>query len=456
MRRIPAVDQMLLRPRIAQWVASTSRSFVVSEIQKLLQDVRMAIRSGEAGGQDPQILDDALELRLQMILRPALRVVLNATGVILHTNLGRAPLSTAAQTCLSAYSGHYTNLEFSLETGERSHRDKLVEPALAELLGCESTVVVNNNAAAVFLILNTLGCGREVLVSRGELIEIGGSFRIPDIMARSGAHLREVGTTNRTRLADYESAIGPETGLLMRIHPSNYRIRGFAERPTLAGMVELARKYQLPLVEDIGSGCLLDLRSYGIEDEPVAGESLKAGVDLICFSGDKLFGGPQAGVIAGKRSFVDLIRQNPLMRALRVEKLIYGAMESTLASYRTGRALEEIPVLRMISMQAGEIRNRARRFIRRSRGKLPVGAALELIEGKSVIGGGSCPDTTLPTTLLALVSDKRGPNQIESHLRLQDPPILIRIEDERAVADLRTVLPGEEPILLAGICRALA
>jgi L-seryl-tRNA(Ser) seleniumtransferase len=456
MRRIPAVDQLLLRPKIAHWVASTSRAFVVSEIQKLLHDIRSAIRSGEGPGQIPEDFDDAFELRLQIRLRPALRVVVNATGVILHTNLGRAPLSSAAQTCLSAYSGHYTNLEFDLERGERSQRDRLVEPALAELLGCESAIVVNNNAAAVFLILNTLACGREVVVSRGELIEIGGSFRIPDIMSRSGARLREVGTTNRTRPGDYEAAIGPETAIVMRIHPSNYRIRGFTGRPTLDELVGLTRKYQLPLVEDIGSGCLIDLRPYGVEGEPVAQDSLAAGADLVCFSADKLLGGPQAGIIAGRRKLVELTRKNPLMRALRVGKLIYGALETTLASYRTGRALEEIPVLRMISMEAGRVRERARLFVRRSRTKLPEGATLELIDGQTVIGGGSCPDCTLPTTLLALATDRKTPNQIESLLRSQEPPILIRIDDKRAVADLRTVLPEQEPILLAGICRALA
>ncbi len=455
MRCIPAVDQLLLRPRVARWVASTSRSFVVSEIQKLLAIVRRDIRQGETGPRDPEEIDEALDLRLQGVLRPSLRVVLNATGVILHTNLGRAPLSSAAQSCLSAFSGHYTNLEFDLAQGKRSHRDKLIEPLLAETLGCEASMVVNNNAAAVFLILNTLASGREVVVSRGELIEIGGSFRIPDIMARSGARLREVGTTNRTRLADYESSIGSETAMIMRIHPSNYRIRGFVERPGLDELVQLARKTGVPLVEDIGSGCLIDLRPYGIDDEPLAAESLKAGADLICFSGDKLLGGPQAGIVAGKRTLIDFMRRNPLMRALRVEKLIYGAIESTLASYRTGRAMEEVPVLRMISMKDEEIRARARRFVRRSRSQLPPGAKMSPVAGKSVVGGGSCPDTTLSTTLLALISDRQSPNQIEAVLRAQDPPILIRIEAERAVVDLRTVLPDEEETLLAGICKAL-
>ncbi len=459
MRQIPAVDQLLLRPRISQWVTRTSREFVVSEIQSLLGEVRRAIRDGNSPGEAgalPQDLDDALDERLQRRLRPALRAVINATGVILHTNLGRAPLSSAAQNCLSAISGQYTNLEFDLERGDRSHRDKLTESALVELLGCESATVVNNNAAAVFLILNSLAAGREVIVSRGELIEIGGSFRIPDIMTRSGARLREVGTTNRTRLEDYQAAIGPDTAMLMKIHPSNFRIRGFSERPALEELVALAREHRLPIVEDIGSGCLVDLREYGVMDEPVARESVKAGVDLICFSGDKLLGGPQAGIIAGRGEFVRLVQKNPLMRAFRVEKLVYGALQATLSSYRAGRAFDDIPVLRMISMKQEEIRERTRRFIRRMRRELPQGTSVELVDGKSVVGGGSCPDTELPTALLAMASDRKGPNAVEALLRKQEPPIIIRIEEKRMLIDLRTVLPVQEPALLAGICAALA
>jgi L-seryl-tRNA(Ser) seleniumtransferase len=459
LRRIPGVDQVLLRPCAVRWVALTSRSFVVSEIQKLLQEIREALRSGgaRAGGSiDPDELDKALEEKLQARLRPALRAVINATGVILHTNLGRAPLSAAAQKCLSAISSQYTNLEFDLKSGERSYRDALLESLLSELLGCESAVVVNNNAAAVFLILNTLAFGREVIVSRGELIEIGGSFRIPDILVRSGATLREVGTTNKTRIQDYEAAIGPDTALLLRVHPSNYRIRGFTHKPELGELAALARSRGLTLVEDIGSGCLLDLSRFGVREEPIAQESLKAGVDLICFSGDKLLGGPQAGIIAGACRHIQAIRKNPLMRVCRVEKLIYGALEATLLSYRSGRALEEVPVLNMISMPLEELRLRSRRFAGRLRPKVPEGVRVDLIDGESVVGGGSFPDCSLPAILVAIDSARSGPNAIEARLRAQDPPIIVRLEENRTLIDLRTVFPHQETVLLDGLLAALS
>jgi L-seryl-tRNA(Ser) seleniumtransferase len=459
LRRIPAVDQLLLRPSVADWVNRTSRSFVVSEIQELLQQVRAVIRAGELSDSssiDLPRLELVLEERLQRRLRPALTTVINATGVILHTNLGRAPLSAAAQKSLSAVSAHYTNLEYDIKSGARSHRDRLCEPALKEVLGCEAAAVVNNNAAAVFLILETLASGKEVVVSRGELVEIGGSFRIPDIMARSGARLREVGTTNKTRLSDYEAVIGPDTALILRVHPSNYRIRGFTEKPDLVELIDLAHRHQLPLVEDIGSGCLVDLKPYGIADEPRPQDSIAAGVDVICFSADKLLGGPQAGIIAGSRRWVDMIRTNPLVRTYRVEKLIYGALEATLASYRTGQALKEIPVLRLLSMSREEFRRRSSRFLRLLRPKLPEGARAVLLEGSSVVGGGSCADSRLDTVLLALESDRHSANVIEEHLRLQDPPIIVRLEDDKVLVDLRTVFPSQEKDLLDRLIQALS
>jgi L-seryl-tRNA(Ser) seleniumtransferase len=458
LRRIPGVDLLLLQPAVSAWVARTSSGFVVSEIQRLLKDVRKAIRAGNESPEElvgTEQLIVMLEDRIKLHLRPVLRPVINATGVVLHTNLGRAPLSIAAQQCLSAVSSRYTNLEYDLGTGGRSHRDRVLEAMLPELLGCESAAVVNNNAAAVFLILNTLAAGREVIVSRGELIEIGGAFRIPDIMARSGAVLREVGTTNKTRAEDYASAIGPGTALLLRIHPSNYRIRGFTHRPALDELVRIAHQHQIPLVEDIGSGCLMDLRPFGIEGEPVARQSLAAGVDLICFSADKLLGGPQAGIVAGARRWIEPIRKNPLMRACRVEKLIYGALEATLASYRTGRALSEIPVLRMISMSVGELEARAGAFLERLKPRMPSDARATLIEGSSVVGGGSCPESLLPTRLIALESARRTANDLEAILRSQDPPTILRIEDNRALVDLRTVFPEEESALSEGLALAL-
>lgn len=458
-RKIPAVDQLLLRPAVSSWVSCTSREFVVSEIQKLLQKVRDAIRSGD-GGTDTDISPEQLEADLieaiQRRLRPSMRAVINASGVVLHTNLGRAPLSAAAQENLSVFSTNYTNLEYDISEGSRSHRDKLLEPLLQEVLGCEAATVVNNNAAAVFLILNTLASGKEVIVSRGELVEIGGSFRIPDILKRSGAILHEVGTTNKTRIQDYQDAFGSNTALLLRVHPSNFRMMGFTAKPDLSELVTLARSLEIPLVEDIGSGCLMDLSSYGIQDEPIVQESLSSGVDLISFSGDKLLGGPQAGIIAGKRELVDPIRRNPLMRTYRVEKLVYGALEATLGSYRFGRAVSEIPVVRMIAMPEPELRRRARSFSRRLRTRLPKGVQISLSKGSSVVGGGSCPECRLSTILITIESDSIRPNVIEERLRSQNLPIILRLEEDKAVIDLRTVFPVQEPALIEGIQKAVA
>ena len=364
-------------------------------------------------------------------------------------------MSTGAQESLSAVSGHYANLEFDLATGDRSYRDKLLEGLLGEILGSEAATVVNNNAAAVFLILNTLASGKEVVVSRGELIEIGGSFRIPDILARSGAVLREVGTTNKTRIQDYEAAIGRDTALFLRVHPSNYRIRGFTERPGLSELLDLAHRHEVPVLEDIGSGLLADLSRFGITEEPIAQKSITAGVDLVCFSGDKLLGGPQAGIIAGSRKWIEPIRKNPLMRTYRVEKLIYGALEGTLAAYRAGRALEEIPVLMMISISPEELQRRSRRFVRRLKPRLPASCRIELFKGHSVVGGGSCPGSELPTTLLALESARYRAHVIEARLRSQNPPVILRLEEDRALLDLRTVFPSQEDLLLSGIAHAL-
>jgi L-seryl-tRNA(Ser) seleniumtransferase len=453
------VDQLLLRPRIADWVGRTSRGFVVAEIQRLLREIRAGIQSGDpesTSSVELDSLESVLDARLESRLVPTLLPVINATGVILHTNLGRAPLSEPARRSLSFLSGQYANLEYDLGTGERSQRDRLLEQSLREVLGCETATVVNNNAAAVYLVLNTLARGREVIVSRGELIEIGGSFRIPDILARSGATLREVGTTNKTRAEDYASAIGPETALILRVHPSNYRMVGFTHRPELGELLELTRRARLPMLEDLGSGCLVDLGPYGITNEPVVQKSIAAGVDLVCFSADKLLGGPQAGIIAGHAKLVDQVRKNPLMRTYRVDKLIYGALEATIASYTSGRALEEIPVLRLISTKADEIRNRSRRFARRLRLRLRSGLDVKVIHGASVVGGGSCPECHLPTSLLAIESDRLRPNRIEARLRAQSPPVIVRLEEDRALIDLRTVFPEQENGLLDGLVKALA
>jgi L-seryl-tRNA(Ser) seleniumtransferase len=459
LRQIPSVDHLLMQPLIADLVARTSHGFVVSEIQTFLAEIRNSIRAGNAGSgvtSDPAALVSGLMQRIKARLRPSLRTVINATGVIIHTNLGRAPLSNAAQQSLSASGACYSNLEYDLQTGQRSHRDQVLESTLQELLCCEAVTVVNNNAAALLLALNTLAFGREVLVSRGELVEIGGSFRIPEILAKSGAVLREVGTTNKTRVQDYEAAIGPDTAMLLRVHPSNFRIQGFTHRPELAELLELARARRIPLMEDIGSGCLIDLRPYGIADEPMAQESLALGVDLVCFSADKLLGGPQGGILAGARNWIETIRRNPLMRTYRVGKLIYAALDATLISYRSGRAMSEIPVLHLISTPFEELERRRRRFLRRLKPKLLEGTRIEQVQGESVVGGGSCPESRLPSPLIAVTSERCSVSQMESRLRAHDPPIIIRLEEDKALVDLRTVFPSQESILSDGLISALS
>jgi L-seryl-tRNA(Ser) seleniumtransferase len=376
--------------------------------------------------------------------------------VILHTNLGRAPLSEAAAAAIARTATRYSNVEYDIESGERGKRDVHTARLLAQLVGAEAAIVVNNNAAAVFLVLNTLAKGAEVIVSRGELIEIGDGFRIPDIMAESGAVLREVGTTNRTRIRDYERAINERTRLLLRVHPSNFRITGFTERPSLGDLVAVGQRFQLPVFEDLGSGCLADLAASGVS-EPFARASCEAGAAIVSFSGDKLLGGPQAGIIAGKQEFVEKIRRNPLFRALRVDKLTIAALEVTLQAYIRG-ALDEVPALRMIRMTAEEIRERTTQFAERLRKSPHKDVRFEVREGFSVIGGGSTPDQQLPTWVLAIASRRRSAAELEERLRKPERgvPVIARIEDDSLILDLRTVLPGEEAPLVAAVASALA
>ena len=413
------------------------RRVVVAEIRRAVERARSAILAGEAW-EDP--VEARVEEALASLERPSLRAVINATGVVLHTNLGRAPLGPAAAAGLPGYS----NLEYDLRSGRRGKRDVHAAVLLERLLGAPA-IAVNNNAAAVFLALHELAAGGEVVISRGELIEIGDGFRIPDIMARSGAILREVGTTNRTRIEDYRAAITERTRLLLRVHPSNFRIEGFTARPTLAELAELGRESKLPVYEDLGSGCMTDLRAFGVE-EPLAADSLAAGADLVSFSGDKLLGGPQAGILAGRTELVTRLRRNPLFRALRVDKLIYQALETTLRRLLLER-WEEIPSLAMIRQPAETVRARAEALVAR----LP-GIRAQVIRGQSVIGGGATPEQSIPTWLIAI--ERASPGAAENGLRQGDPPIVARIENDRLVLDLRTVLPEEEAALAAALARA--
>ncbi len=459
LRQIPAVDELLSRPAQMQLVERAGRSLVVEAARQVLSDLRaqmVADFSAAAAGLAPQALDARIAGEVERALSFSLQPVINATGVILHTNLGRAPLLPAAVERMGLTATQYSNLEYDLAAGARGRRDVHTQRLLARVMGAEAAIVVNNNAAAVFLVLNALARGGEVIVSRGELIEIGDAFRIPDIMAESGAVLREVGTTNRTRLADYERAITDRTRLLLRVHPSNFRIVGFTERPRLEELVELGRRTGLPVFEDLGSGCLVDLSAYGVE-EPVAGKSLEAGASVISFSGDKLLGGPQAGIIAGKRDLIERIRRSPLFRALRVDKLTIAALEATLNALLRD-AWDEIPTLHMIRLPAAELERRAKAFAQRLRAALPSAECeIELRAGQSVIGGGSTPEQHLPAALISISSLRASAAELERRLRLPaaGTPVLARVEENRLVLDLRTVFPAQEPALLSAIVAAL-
>ncbi len=463
-------------------------SAVAESIRVVLARLRQEISSGQvAGGQlDEKSVDLALgglpaavERQLRQSLSYSLLPLVNATGVILHTNLGRAPLAAAALDHVRATASAYSNLEYDLATGERGKRDvhvdrlfqKLLDDALPSFARPDSrgrpspreseqtistaisTIVVNNNAAAVLLALNSLAEGGEVIVSRGELVEIGGSFRIPDVMSKSSATLREVGTTNRTRIADYERAINDRTRLLLRVHRSNFEITGFTEQPALDELVALAHRRNLPFMEDLGSGALIDLRSVGINGEPGVLDSLRAGVDIVTYSGDKLLGGPQAGLISGRADLVARMRSNSLFRALRVDKLTYAALEGTLLAY-VKRDHDAVPVLRMMRLSKDEIARRAEGIVSRvesAQGK-SAGLKLETLDGESVIGGGAAPSAVLPTRLIAVTHADLSADELCARLRASLPPVIARVEDGRALLDLRTVFPEQD----ANLATALA
>jgi L-seryl-tRNA(Ser) seleniumtransferase len=456
LRRLPSVDELLQHDRLRRLAAELGRPAVLEGARRALDTLRAEIRSGMA---DPTLaarldhLDQEVEGEARELLSLSLRPVINATGVVLHTNLGRAPLAAEAARRVFDVATQYSNLEFDLAAGARGRRDLHAARFLNKLLGAEASIVVNNNAAAVFLVLNTLAQGGEVIVSRGELIEIGESFRIPDVMAKSGAALREVGTTNRTRAADYARAITRQTRALLRVHPSNFRLTGFTERPALEELAALARKKRLPLIEDLGSGLLTDLTAQGL-DEPLAASSLRTGVDVVTFSGDKLLGGPQAGILAGKKKYVEACRKNPLFRALRIDKMTYAALEATLRGYARG-ALEEIPALRLIRLSVEEIGRRAEALRARLEGEFSGHAELRVISGESVVGGGSTPGYALPTRLLAVTPKSLSAAELAARLRRHDPPVIVRVEAGRVLLDLRTVFPDQEDTLAPALRSSL-
>lgn len=381
--------------------------------------------------------------------------VINATGVVLHTNLGRAPLSESARRAISEEAAGYCTLEYDIQTGTRGRRGARAEALLAELTCAEDALVVNNCAAAALLVLSVLARGAETIVSRGELVEIGGDFRVPDVMAESGTTMVEVGTTNRTKLSDYARAVTEHTQLVLRVHPSNYRVVGFTSAPTLGELARLAHERGLLLYEDAGSGALVDLAPLGLTGEPVIRDSIAGGADVVTFSGDKLLGASQAGLIVGRRDVVERLRRSPLYRALRADKLALAALEATLDSYRRGIAVREVPALRMIGATRDEIEERARAFGSQMSERLAGGAlAFEIIEGQSAIGGGSAPTTHPPTALLALAHTTLSASALEERLRRATPTVIARILDDRVVLDFRTVAESEEDELLDALASA--
>jgi L-seryl-tRNA(Ser) seleniumtransferase len=462
-RELPSVDEVLRTPNIAALVEIHGQSPVTDSARVVLARLRDEINTGllESAGLRIALegLKDGIENQLRQVLGYSLRPVINATGVILHTNLGRAPLGKVALDHARETAEQYSNLEFDIEAGNRGHRDvhvdrlfrKLLaegEPAASAGTGIKavSTIVVNNNAAAVFLALNTLAEGGEVIVSRGELVEIGGSFRIPDVMAKSGATLREVGTTNRTRIADYESAIHERTRILLRVHRSNFEMTGFTEQPSLEELVDLARRRNIPFIEDLGSGALVNLQTFGISGEPSVLDSLHDGVDVVTYSGDKLLGGPQAGLLSGRSDLIQRMRQNSLFRALRVDKLIYATLESTLLAY-VKRDHDAIPTLRMLRLTKQEIGERAE-ALAKAVISTPTRWNVEITEGDSVIGGGAAPSSVLPTRVLALTRPDLSAEHLSARLRNSDPPIIVRVEEGRVLLDLRTVFPEQDHLIV--------
>jgi L-seryl-tRNA(Ser) seleniumtransferase len=455
-RELPSVDELLRATEFAALIEEHGSAAVTDSIRSVVTRLREQISSGLLDAARLRLAVDglisAVEAQLRRTLSHSLRPVINATGVILHTNLGRAPLAEQALAHVREAAVSYSNLEFDVEAGERGKRDVHVDRLFQKLLAVgggelasatPSTIIVNNNAASVLLALNTLAEGGEVIVSRGELVEIGGSFRIPDVMAKSGATLREVGTTNRTRLVDYEKAINERTRLLLRVHRSNFEITGFTEQPTVDELVSLARKRGIPLMEDLGSGALVDLGRFGVRGEPTILDSLRAGVDVVTYSGDKLLGGPQAGLLSGRADLIARMRANSLFRALRVDKLTYAALESTLLAYLK-HEYDAIPALRMMGLTKEEIGGRAESVAGRARSSR---VKIEIIDGESVIGGGAAPSSVLPTRLLAATCDGFSANELSTGLRKCSPPIISRVEEGRVLLDLRTVFPEQDRLI---------
>jgi L-seryl-tRNA(Ser) seleniumtransferase len=456
-RSLPSVNDVLDVPTVQALAGEHAHELIVAAIRQELTDLRQRLGQSQSidGRADAEAVAARVVLRLAQDFQPKLRPVINATGIVLHTNLGRAPIAEEAAKAAYEAARGYLNLELDLETGKRSSRQVAIREWVCRLTGAESATAVNNNAAATVIALRALCHGKEVVISRGQLVEIGGSFRIPEIMAVSGAVLREVGATNITRLSDYEKAITPTTGALLRVHCSNYRITGHTESVELADLVALGRKHSLPVIDDIGSGALLDFARFGFRDEPVARASIKEGADLVLFSGDKLLGGPQAGILAGRKEHIQKIEKDPLMRAFRLDKMTLAALETTLRLYlNEERALREVPVLRLLGTPLVELRQRAEALAVRLREVEGI-ATVKVSDDVAYVGGGSLPDQTMKTVVLEVEAREVGDADLAYRLRTGNPAVVGRLRDGRLVLDLRTVFSHQEGLLVEAVRRAV-
>jgi L-seryl-tRNA(Ser) seleniumtransferase len=457
LRKIPAVEKVLQTPVLLGLAGERGvpRAVLTRAVRETLEELRKSVLAGEEIDTGLDAVAGLCALRAEKLNLPAMRRVINASGIVLHTNLGRAPLADAAIEAMKEAAG-YCNLEYDLEKGARGHRHDLVAGLLRELTGAEAAIVVNNNAAAVLLVLGALARGREVVVSRGELVEIGGAFRIPEVMAQSGAVLREVGSTNKTRLSDYEAAIGPDTAMLLKVHTSNYRVLGFTEEVTLGDMAALGKKYGLLTANDLGSGLFFDVGATGGDSEPSVFDTVATGADIVTFSGDKLLGGPQAGIIVGSEAAVAACRRHPLMRALRPDKVTLAALEATLRLYRDPeRAKREIPALRMMLASESELKTAAKRIAGKVRGVAPEGVEVSIISETSEAGGGSLPLARFPTWAVAIRLTGGGISKLEEILRRGSLPVIARVKEDALLIDPRTLLPGEEAEVVKALASAL-
>lgn len=452
MHNLPSVSELLNSPIGREIAARSGEKHAADLIRAVIGEARSEIGNNVEISKTSVRADVSARLSAAWLSEQSggTHRVINATGVVIHTNLGRAPLSEKARRAINDEASGYCTLEYDIETGNRGRRAARAEELIVELTGAESAIIVNNCAAAAFFVLSVFASGGEVIISRGELVEIGGDFRVPDVLEQSGATLVEVGTTNRTRGADYRAAVTDRTRMILRVHPSNYRIVGFTASPGLTELAEIARVSNVLFYEDIGSGALIDLSTFGLADEPVVSRSIAAGADVVTFSGDKLLGGPQAGIIAGRREIIDRLRAHPLYRALRVDKLAIAALEATLDSYRRDAASSEVPVLQMLSMSKEVIEARARDLVERLDAAKPKGSGLvaQLEDGVSAIGGGAAPAAELATKLIAIKHQTLSAARLEQLLRMSDPGVITRIADGRVMIDLRTVSLNDEPALL--------